>query len=280
MPKRLLNINVIIFIFRIGNLLMDKKLISWMGVAITNHDFTPRGYQLEKRYFSTFIKADDIAFYVFCPYTTLLKFVESKKAKFPKKLHWEGLHKIHFILHKFGVAPAEEVIAEIKDYERKPKLKEFRELAIKLVAAHKDSVKPNENVLEYVEVRSEALGVHEKIPLVIDNHPVIEYFVEMVLPPSYEDQLRLTLYALLLEEKFNIDIDYGFAEYPLMKVSHKIQIDSDLRKDAITKRAEMEKIIIEKKVDREVPVDIKKCNTCYYQDECPYWRRGKIQFFV
>ena len=102
----------------------------------------------------------------------------------------------------------------------------------------------------------------------------------MVLPPSYEDQLRLTLYALLLEEKFNIDIDYGFAEYPLMKVSHKIQIDSDLRKDAITKRAEMEKIIIEKKVDREVPVDIKKCNTCYYQDECPYWRRGKIQFFV
>ena len=132
MPKRLLNINVIIFIFRIGNLLMDKKLISWMGVAITNHDFTPRGYQLEKRYFSTFIKADDIAFYVFCPYTTLLKFVEGKKAKFPKKLHWEGLHKIHFILHKFGVAPAEEVIAEIKDYERKPKLKEFRELAEKM----------------------------------------------------------------------------------------------------------------------------------------------------
>lgn len=260
---------------------MTSKIYKEGNLILLNNKISTRGHLLEKSYFKNFIEADDLAFYVFCPYTVLLKFVEGKKAKFPKKLHWKGLHKIHFILHRFGSSAAEKVIREINGYEQNPRLAEFRELAIKMFKSHLNiQHKEPESVEEYTEVRSEEIGVHDKIPLAIDHIPIIEYFVEETFPPSYEDKLRLTIYVLLLETKYRINIDYGIVEYPLLNESQKILIDNKLRSDVLTKRAEMEKIIKDKAVNKDVPINIKKCNICYYQDQCDHWRIGTVKFFV
>lgn len=234
-----------------------------------------RGYQITDNK-GTVLNVSDVADMVFCPYIALIKYMKGIKRNPPKMLYSEAYHKIHFIIHRFGVSVAEKVILEAKDQyniKKDKNLKEFMKWATAIIKSHRD-ITPIEDIQENVILSSRQLGMKATIPLVERKIPVIEIFFEKQTEtiPLLE-RIKLTAYSLLLEAKYLSDIDTAYIEYPFTKTRKTVEITSDMRQRTLKHRDLLESLMRTGELTAKVSVNPIKCRECLYHKDCDYRKR-------
>jgi len=234
-----------------------------------------RGYQITDNK-GTVLNVSDVAEMVFCPYTALIKYMKGIRRNPPKMLYSEAYHKIHFIVHRFGVSVAEKVILEAKDQyniKKDKNLKEFMKWANAIIKSHKDTM-PVEDIQEKVTLSSRQLGMKATIPLVEHKVPIIEVFFEKQSEtiPLLE-RIKLTAYSLLLEAEYQIDIDTAYIEYPFTKMRKAVEITSDMRERTLKHRDLLENLMRTGELNAKVSVNPIKCRECLYHEDCDYRKR-------
>ncbi|MGQ4832333.1 MAG: CRISPR-associated protein Cas4 [Candidatus Asgardarchaeia archaeon] len=224
----------------------------------------------------TLINADDIADATFCLYTVLLKNIDRIAEPIPEKqkIRYEVYHKLHYILHKFGVEAAEKVLKEI-EMNSDPDIRAIYKTAQKMIKTHK-RITPLKQIFEKVVIKAPPLGIYGTIPLVRNGTPIVEYFTsEAPLSPKFEDKIKLTAYALLLEYQNKEPVEYGEIEYPLIGRTFSVPIDDRLRRMTIRKRNDIENIIRSGEITHKVIITESKCKTCIYYRVCRYRIRAR-----
>lgn len=116
-----------------------------------------------------------------------------------------------------------------------------------------------------IELFSKRLLLKGRIDRIEINKDIIPYEIKTKKEVYLEDKLQLTGYCLLLEEKFNREINYGFIETE--NENKKIEIDNGLKNEFLKILSEVKKIINEKK---EIPINsnFKKCVKCNFKNIC------------
>ena len=224
----------------------------------------------------TLINADDIADAVFCLYTVLLKNIDKIGDPIPesRKIRYEVYHKLHYIIHKFGIDAAKKVLKEIEE-DPNPDIRAIYKTAQNLIKVHK-RIEPLKNIREKVTIKAPPLGMYGTIALVRDNTPIVEHFVrEAPANPTFEDKIRLTAYALLLEYESKTPVEYGEIEYPLIGRTFSVLIDNRLRRITLRKRNSIEDIIRSGEIKQKVIVMESKCKTCIYYRVCHYRAKAR-----
>lgn len=216
------------------------------------------------------IAAEDLREFVMCPYTILTRYIDGVNIKEPKRLSLEALHKVHYIIHRFGAQSAHKVVVAAKQTKNKKILNFLTELS-EMIEVHKDE-KPTDEFFENVEIKSLELGLSGTIPLVYKTIPILEYFkinAQIGEIPIW-DKVLLTAYTLLLEYYNETDVNYGLIEYTYKNLQVKIEITDVLREKTFRYHQWMIKTMRTGKYPFNYVVDPLKCSRCLYATECQY----------
>ena len=216
------------------------------------------------------VSAEDLREFVFCPYTILTRYIDGVNIKPPKRYSLDALHKVHYIIHRFGIESAYRVVVAAKQTNNKKILNFLKEL-LEIIEAHK-KITPSEDVFENINLTSQQLGLTGKIPMIRDGLPTIEYFKineEKGEIPLW-DKILLSAYALLLEYHDERDVNYGIVEYVSTSRELKIEITEELRDMTFRYLHWMIRTMRSGRYPMKYTIDPLKCNKCLYRNDCQY----------
>ncbi|MEM3405682.1 MAG: CRISPR-associated protein Cas4 [Candidatus Pacearchaeota archaeon] len=116
-----------------------------------------------------------------------------------------------------------------------------------------------------IEIISKKLFLKGRIDRVEINDNIIPYEIKNKDRIYEEDKLQLVGYALLLEEKFDRKVNFGFIE--TKKEEKKIEINDKLKKEFLEILEEIKNVLKEKK---SIPIisNFKKCQMCNFKNIC------------
>ncbi|MFH0860203.1 MAG: CRISPR-associated protein Cas4 [Candidatus Altiarchaeota archaeon] len=122
--------------------------------------------------------------------------------------------------------------------------------------------------VEYT-VRSDSLKLSGRVDKVMRHESIFPVEIKTGQPPQgvwSGDAIQVCAYAMLLEEKFNQKIDYGYVEYVRSQESKPVLASEKLRREVILARDSVLGIL-----DGAVPEPIEdsgKCPACSYRQLC------------
>ena len=127
-------------------------------------------------------------------------------------------------------------------------------------------------ILSEVKIVSEKLGLVgrlDKIEIENENYRPVD--LKTGSPPKsdiWQDQkIQLSAYALLIEEKFDTNVDYGYIEYLKTREKRRLYINPFMKENVKILINEVNNLIKANKLPDKIE-NINKCNYCGLRAEC------------